>query len=161
MNRNRRSKLNSFCCNYVLLGSIEEAAVRSGFPRETALSEGIALLREEECQRLISQLRELTADSGSVAAGLRRLAFGSCADAVYLVFAEELPPADIIEELDLFNVSEIKRVKGGGVEVKLFDRMKALEKLYELENAFSDRDRAASLIRALNAGEEGESPDDN
>ena len=39
--------------------------------------------------------------------------------------------------------------------------MKALEKLYELENAFSDRDRAASLIRALNAGEEGESPDDN
>ncbi|WP_297959404.1 terminase small subunit [uncultured Ruminococcus sp.] len=151
MNRNTKARLNSFCCNYVILGSVEEAAVRAGFPRESALSEGIGLLKNEECRQLIAQLRQLLADSGTVAAGLKRLAFGSCTDAVYLVFAEELPPAEVIEKLDLFNVSEIKRVKGGGVEVKLFDRLKALEKLFELENAFSDRDKAESLIKALTA----------
>lgn len=161
MKRNTRSKLNAFCCNYVILGSAEEAAVRAGFPRETALSEGIELMKTEECCSLIAQLRELLSDSGSVAAGLKRLAFGSCSDAVYLVFADELPPPDVIGRLDLFNVSEIKRVKGGGVEVKLFDRLKALEKLFELENAFSDRDKAASLIKALSADEECEAFDDN
>ena len=118
-------------------------------------------MKTEECRQLISQLRELLSDSGSVAAALKRLAFGSCSDAVYLVFADELPPPDVIGKLDLFNVSEIKRVKGGGVEVKLFDRLKALEKLFELENAFSDRDKAASLIKALSADEECEALDDN
>ena len=161
LNRNLKNRLNSFCCNYVMLGSVEEAAVRSGIPRENALSQGIELLKTEECRDMIAQLRELLADSGSVAAGLKRLAFGSCTDAVYLVFADELPPAEVIGKLDLFNVSEIKRVKGGGVEVKLFDRMKALEKLFELENAFSDREKAESLIKALTADEESESLDDN
>ena len=160
MKRNTKARLNSFCCNYVILGSVEEAAVRAGFPRESALSQGIELLKSTECRQLIAQLRQILSDSSTVAAGLKRLAFGSCTDAVYLVFAEELPPAEVIEKLDLFNVSEIKRVKGGGVEVKLFDRLKALEKLFELENAFSDRDKAESLIRALTADEEGDICDD-
>lgn len=161
MKRDQKNKLNTFCCNYVILGNAEEAAVRAGFPRETALSESIELMKTEECRQLISQLRQLLSDSGSVAAGLKRLAFGSCSDAVYLVFADELPPPDVIGRLDLFNVSEIKRVKGGGVEVKLFDRLKALEKLFELENAFSDRSKAENLIKALSADEECEELEDN
>ena len=161
MTRKAKARLDSFCCNYVLLGSVEEAAIRAGSPRETALSEGIELLKTEECRSLISQLRGLLSDSGSVAAGLKRLAFGSCTDAVYLVFADELPPPEVIGGLDLFNVSEIKRVKGGGVEVKLFDRLKALEKLFELENAFSGRGKAADLIKALCADEECEELEDN
>ena len=92
--------------------------------------------------------------------GLKRLAFGNCSDAVYLVFADELPPSDVIQSLDLFNVSEIKRVKGGGVEVKLFDRLKALEKLFELENSFCDRDKANDLIKALSdSAEDGDAID--
>ncbi|EWM53296.1 terminase small subunit [Ruminococcus flavefaciens] len=161
MKRYPRSKLNSFCCSYIISGSVEEAAVRAGFPRETALAGGIELLKNEECRSLIAELRELLSDSGSVAAGLKRLAFGSCTDAVYLVFADELPPAEVIEGLDLFNVSEIKRIKGGGVEIKLFDRLKALEKLFELENAYAGRDKAESLIKALGADGESESLDDN
>lgn len=34
--------------------------------------------------------------------------------------------------MDLFNISEIKRKKGGDIEIKFFDRLKALERLYEL-----------------------------
>lgn len=105
--------------------------------------------------------RELLSGSGEVITGLKRLAFGSCKDAAVLAFTEELPPPDVIERLDLFNVSEIKRVKGGGVEVKLFDRLKALEKLFELENSFSDRSSAAGLISALMSGEEADVDEDN
>ena len=42
------------------------------------------------------------------------------------------------------------------------NRLKALEKLFELENTFSDRDKAAGLIRALSsADEEVDEPEDN
>lgn len=88
-------------------------------------------------------------EKATVKEGLRHLAFGSCNDAVVLAFAEELPPKSVIEKLDLFNVSEIKRVKGGGVEVKLFDRLKALEKLYEIENISANNDKASDIINAL------------
>ncbi|MCM1505722.1 MAG: terminase small subunit [Ruminococcus flavefaciens] len=150
----RNSKLFTFCCYYVMLGDIAESAVRAGFSRETALTEGIRLLESENCRKIISRLKSTLSDYGNVSAGLKRLAFGNCTDAVYLVFADELPPPNVIERLDLFNVSEIKRVKGGGVEVKLFDRLKALEKLFELENSFSDRNKADDLIKALSESAE-------
>ncbi len=144
-----KQKRKKFCCSYVLLGNVREAAISAGFPADTALMDGVECLESADCKRLISKLRLLLADSGSVISGLKRLAFGSCSDAVYLVFADELPPAEVISGLDLFNVSEIKRVKGGGVEVKLFDRQKALEKLFEFENTCSDKGCAESLIAAL------------
>lgn len=157
----RNSKSFTFCCYYVMLGDIAESAVRAGFNRNEALTEGIKLLESDNCRKTISRLKNTLSDYGNVSAGLKRLAFGNCTDAVYLVFADELPPPDVIERLDLFNVSEIKRVKGGGVEVKLFDRLKALEKLFELENSFSDRDKAADLIKALSDSTEDGEPIDN
>lgn len=153
------AKRRSFCIGYVLLGSVEEAALRAGFPCETALNEGIKCLKTESCRRFINQLRSVLADSGDVLTGLKRLAFGSCKDAVYLVFADELPPKSVVERLDLFNVSEIKRVKGGGVEIKFFDRIKALEKLFEFSNTSSDRGNAADLIKALSAANEDDADD--
>lgn len=162
MERSQKSKRMDFCCWYAALGNVAEAAAKAGFSSETALSEGIKCLSDESCRKKINELRELLSDSGSVIAGLRRLAFGNCTDAVYLVFADELPPPSVISGLDLFNVSEIKRVKGGGVEVKLFDRMKALEKLFELQTAFTERGKAESLIRALTSSDEGDDElDDN
>jgi hypothetical protein len=157
---NLKSKRKEFCCNYVLLGNVREAAVKAGFEPEDALSAGTACLESKECRRLIGRLRDALSDSGSVISGLRRLAFGCCNDAVYLVFADELPPQHVISQLDLFNVSEIKRVKGGGVEVKLFDRQKALEKLFEFENSCSDRNTAESLINALTNAPKEDEPDD-
>lgn len=140
-----------FCCFYVTLGSVGEAAVKAGFSRENALEEGIACLRDKRCRRLISELKQLLGGESCVVSGLKRLVFGNCADAVSLAFADELPPGHVIDKLDLFNVSEIKRVKGGGVEIKLFDKLKALEKLYEIETTLSDRGRSDSLIEALAA----------
>ncbi len=157
-----RTKRNAFCCYYTLLGNAEEAALKAGFDKENALAEAVKCLRSEHCRKNIASLRKNLSDSGNVTAALRRLAFGSCSDVISLAFADELPSHDILSRLDLFNVSEIKRDKSGRIEIKLFDRLKALEKLYELENAFSDRDKAADLLRALSSSaEEDNEIDDN
>jgi len=145
----KNSRKNLFCCWYSVLGNAEEAAVKAGFEKQNALSDGISCLKSAECQKTIAEIRSALADKECITSGLKRLAFGSSSDAVYLAFSEEMPSPEILRGLDLFNVSEIKRVKGGGVEIKLFDRIKALEKLYELENAFNSDDKAESLINAL------------
>lgn len=144
-----KSKL--FCLYYLHYGNIYEAAVKAGFNKDTALSDGIAVLSSPKFKRFISSLssESYVPPSVLVRTGLERLAFGSSNDAVYLVFSDELPPPDKIAELDLFNVSEIKRVKGGGVEVKLFDRLKALEKIFEISGSVSNENSALSLINAL------------
>lgn len=146
-----REMRKRFCILYAALGDAEEAAVRAGAERAEALGFAACCLKSRVCRRHIARLRELSDDSGTVISGLRRLAFGSSSDAVRLVFAEEFPPPSELEGLDLFGVSEIKRDKGGGVEVRFFDRMKALEKLYELEKAQEDSKRADGLIEALTA----------
>jgi len=84
--------------------------------------------------------------SGEVEAGFRRLAFGSCADAVKLLFAESMTDEQI-ESLDLFNVSDIKKSKGGAVEIKFFDRIKALEALGMIES--DSDDSALPFYKAL------------
>ena len=36
--------------------------------------------------------------------------------------------------MDLFNISEIKKPKDGAMEIKFFDRIKALEKLEQIDS---------------------------
>ncbi len=76
---------------------------------------------------VMSRKRKIT--QKDVTDGLRRLAFGEIQDAVSLLFKTDEDITASLSSLDLFNVSEIKRVKGGGMEIKFFDRLKALEKL--------------------------------
>lgn len=67
-----------------------------------------------------------------VCEGLRRLAFGEITDAITLLYESEDNILNVLPKLDLFNISEIKRPKGGGMEIKFFDRLKALDKLREI-----------------------------
>ena len=73
----------------------------------------------------------LCAEEG-VRIGLERLAFGAVNDVIEVVMSEEGVASHKIKTMNFFNVSEIKKVKGGGVEIKLFDRQKAMEKLLEI-----------------------------
>ena len=58
--------------------------------------------------------------------GYEKLAFGGISDAVRLLFTEE-PDLMSLGKMDLYNIAEIKRPKGGGMEIKFFDRIKALQ----------------------------------
>ena len=150
-----------FCCQYALSDNAEEAAVKAGFPKSTAMTNAADCLSDNNCRELIADMTNMLSLTSAVKAGLRRLAFGECSDAVTLAFADELPPPEIIREMDLFNVSEIKRMNGGGVEIRFFDRLKALEKLYELEMSENGSNTAAGLIEALTTSAQGGDYDDN
>ncbi|MBR4282348.1 MAG: terminase small subunit [Clostridia bacterium] len=138
-----------FCRFYHATRNPREAAVKSGykiFPEKV----GLRLLSRQDITDALSELNKQT-QMGDAAAGLRRLAFSSISDALRLIFAEEpLSPNDL-EGLDLFMVSEIKRPKGGGMEIKFFDRIKALEKLSEIDN-ISDGNKISPFYSALTEG---------
>jgi len=147
-----------FCYYFLKLRNVREAGVKAGFNKENAFVEGMRILDNANTQRYIDSLSEkVSSQNGLVRAGLERLAFGSINDAVTMVFSEEVVSCDEISKLDLFNVSEIKRVKGGGVEIKLFDRQKALEKLWEIENTADVNSSAESFFNAIKAGADASS----
>jgi hypothetical protein len=122
-------KEKEFCRWYVRLRNPREAALRSGFtilPEHRALS----LLGKRIIREKISELeKENHADKNLVSAGLERLAFGSVSDAINLILCVNDNKSPDIDSLDLFNVSEIKITNGKGMEIKFFDRLKALERL--------------------------------
>ena len=119
-----------FCWQLASCGSAEEAAEKAGFekPAEQAVKLLMRVEIRRECRRAALELADLP---GVALRGLERLAFGSAADAVGLVFRDEDAYEARLSGLDLFCVSEIKRPKGGGLEVKLYDRQRALEALLE------------------------------
>lgn len=82
-----------------------------------------------------------------VTQGLTQLALGSVNDAVSLLFMSEEEIMQRLPKLKLFNVSEIKRPKGGGMEIKFFDRIKAMERLSYTEA--SRQESALSFYEAL------------
>lgn len=133
------------------------AFVRTRNGREAATAAGFLLLPEKTAQKLLANAAvrekiaaletEQTATHAELLAGYRRLAFGSVADAVKLLLAQETGEVLDPETLDLFSVSELKRPKGGGLEIKFFDRQKALDRLAALEG--ENADGALPFYRAL------------
>ena len=110
----------------------------------------LKLLADPEIKRRIAKLEnERDAKLAEVTEGYRRLAFGSVADAVRLILSDELTDGSEIEKLDLTMVSDIKRPKGGGLEVKFFDRLKALDRLCELSNAASAGENSDFLCAGM------------
>lgn len=141
-----------FCRMYVTCRNGAEAAVRSGYKTRPDIT-AVMLLAKKNIRKTIERMeKENTVCDDEVRAGLRRIAFASSADAVRLLLADGTD-MDAIDGLDLFNVSEIKRTKGGAVEIKFFDRIKALEKLGELTSISADNN-ALPFYRALEKGAE-------
>lgn len=155
MSDNLQTIRKRFCCFYAKLCNITEAARRAGFPHDSAYEAGLKTLTMPAYRRLVQRLGAQSPLSPQqlVQAGLERLAFGSANDAVYLICAEELPAPAQLAALDLYNVSELKRIKGGGLEVKFFDRQRALERIYEYANSADTAAAAGSLLAALSGAE--------
>ncbi len=146
-------KLNSremlFCQFYAECLNGREAAYKAGFtvcPEINARK----LLKKKSIRDAIEQIsREIQITQKEVKAGLHRIAFASSADAVKLILSENPSELDV-EALDLFNVSEIKKPKGGGIEIKFFDRIKALEKLGDITETSAEQTAGcASFYQAL------------
>ena len=79
---------------------------------------------------------------------MAELAFGKANDCVRLAL-EDAPPLD---KLDLSLLAEVKRNEKGTVEIKLIDRLKALEQLAEATG--DDSSQAEEFLRSLVPGQE-------
>ncbi len=91
----------------------------------------------------------MTKTAKKVLRGYERLAFGGIQDAVRLLFSDEVGAADL-DEMDLFSVAEIRRPKGGGMEIKFFDRLKALQCMQGLDA--DGKEGVSGFYRALEEG---------
>ena len=145
------AKEKTFCNCFVSCGSADEAAYTAGFVRNPKRS-GEELLCREDIADEIKRLGKCRTSSLSEIAtvGYRRLAFGKISDAVSLLYMEN-PSREQLEHMDLFLVSEIKRPKDGSMEIKFFDRLKALEKLTDDSEK---EDRAIPFYDAIAKGAE-------
>ena len=81
---------------------------------------------------------------------MAELAFGKVNDCVRLVLEDD--PA--VEKLDLGQLCEIKRNEKGTVEIKLVDRLRALEQLCQL--AEQEGEDMESFLKALSGDGEKE-----
>ncbi len=97
--------------------------------------------REDVQKEIESNIKRHKSDWSNIASGFYRLAFGCVSDAIKLIFSDNIDP-DTIDSMDFFNIAEIKRKKGGDVEIKFFDRLKAMEKLQSINNATGNGDNS-------------------
>ena len=78
---------------------------------------------------------------------LAELAFGKANDCVKLALEENL----CLDDLDLSLLSEVKRNDKGTVEIKLIDRLRALEQL--AQTAGEEKTDVDAFLQALQGGE--------
>ncbi len=143
------SREREFCSCFLNTGSSSLAAQRAGWLKNPEQAGEKLLCRKEiadEIEALARQREKSLANMASV--GYQRLAFGNISDAVSLLYMENPSRADL-SEMDLFLVSEIKRPKDGSMEIKFFDRLKALEKL---ESKQEEENGVQSLFDAIDEG---------
>lgn len=147
---NEKEKL--FCALYAGSLNLAEAAYRAGYKRNSEKT-GLKLIERADIkEKILSHLSEQQKQRAVVKAGLKRLAFGSAADAVRLIYADkEQVDEDFIKSLDLFNVSKIKFQKTGAIEIEFADRLKALNLLSSLSEAETE-DSALPFYKALEKG---------
>ncbi len=117
-----------FCRWYCATGNARESAARAGFV-DSPEEKGLELLSKEHILRELKKgmARERELLRLKAMKGLERVAFGSVSDAVRLICGGA--QLSELDSLDLFLISEIKKPKDGAMEIKFFDRLKALDSL--------------------------------
>ena len=143
------TKEKRFCEIYAAVGDAVQAAQAAGY--EQPEKAGVNLLSRDEINAEISRLYEKRLKNArqKAYAGYERIAFGNVNDAVRLLFDGE-DFGTSAEGYDLFNVAEIKRPKEGALEIKFFDRLKALEKLEFLNKP--DKSSTSDFYNAILGG---------
>lgn len=153
----KNSKKNSpskremyFCYHYVNTGNLREAAALAGYKKEPE-KKGIQILSKTRVKNEIDRLYEEKKKNllYKASLGYERLAFGSVADAVRLLYLDKVEKVNL-ESMDLFNISEIRRPKDGAMEMKFFSRIEALEKLQQSD--IIPRNEANPIYYAMEQG---------
>ena len=99
-------------------------------------------------KELRQRIRDGTVRRQDVTRRLAELAFGKANDCVRLALEDD----PLLDKLDLSLLSEVKRNDKGTVEIKLIDRLRALEQLALV--AEEEKTDLESFLQALQGGDE-------
>lgn len=143
MNPNLPSEKRRFAAAYLRSFDAERAA------QEIGRTDGVRLLETPAVQKeLALQRAQCDICKTDVLRRLAQLAFGRANDCVKLVLLD----TPEIDSLDLSLLSELKRNDKGTVEVRLVDRIRALEQL--LSAGTQSADAAEAFFAAVQDGED-------
>lgn len=116
-----------FCEYLAITQNAVSAAKLSGFTDEPEIAAARLIQKtsvRKRCKKIIKSL----CDSTDAVGGLYRIAFSQPVDIINKVFSEQPD----FSKSDLFCVSEIKKGANGAVEIKFFDKLKALQLISEM-----------------------------
>ena len=103
--------------------------------------------RKDKDKSLKQRIRSGDIRRQDVTRRLAELAFGKANDCVKLALEENL----CLDDLDLSLLSEVKRNDKGTVEIKLIDRLRALEQLAQTTG--EEKTEVDAFLQALQGGE--------
>lgn len=153
LKRNKRGltkKEKLFCMYFANSADAVRSAIDAGYSKCPIQKAMTLLSRSDVADEIATIAKENSRVMSKVArCGYKRLAFGSIADAISLLYMES-PTKKQLQDMDLFMVSEIKKPKDGAMEIKFYDRLKALEKLSDEQEDSSGGNN--SLIDAIKLG---------
>ena len=143
-----KKREREFCRLTVVLGDPQTAAQRAGYrhPEEVWTELFTRADIAAEIRRVTKEVSKVFRDT--LLCGVFRMMSAQNNDAVRLLYHEEMSDREI-REMNLSGVAEIKRTKDKSVEIKFFDRLKALDKLAELNETVSDSASAGGLLEAM------------
>ena len=100
-------------------------------------------MEQKKSDSLKTRIRQGEVNRTDVIRRLAELAFGKANDCARLILEEDAH----LHKLDLSLLSEVKRNEKGTVEIRLVDRLKALEQLAAMVGA--DTGQAEEFLRSL------------
>lgn len=149
-NRGLTPREKLFCVYFVNSADAEQSAIDAGYGNNP-LQKALMLLSRSDVADEIANLAKVNERVMSKVArcAYKKLAFGSIADAISLLYMDS-PTKKQLQDMDLYMVSEIKKLKDGSMEIKFYDKMKAFEKLRK--DDVEGKGVGNSLVDALSLG---------
>lgn len=130
----------------------KEAAIKAGYSSLAAEKTAQKLLSKQDINEYLEKIKiDFKKDQilNLAILALKRLIFCRPNDVLILALKSQELNENQIEKLDLFQISEIKKLKDGGFEFKFTDRVKAIDCLTSLIEKMGEKSSLDDFFRAL------------
>lgn len=153
-------KQKRFCDEYLIDLNATQAAIRAGYSEKTAYRTGADNLKKPQIRKYITERQstiqrrtEITQDK--VVAELAKIGFANVTDFLSVINGRVLIKST--QEMEKDKIGAISGIKSGmnGIEVKLNDKVKALELLGKHLGMFDKSDNNEDALKKLDAILEG------
>lgn len=141
-----------FCRHYHNCLNPKESAIKAGYPAEKAEKIAEKLLYKKEISSFLNKIEsQIEKDRISKLAivALKRMILYRPNDTIKLLHQFENISKEEIEKLDLFHISELKKLKDGSFEFKFIDRIKAIETLTQILEKTENNMQTSNFLKAL------------